>query len=64
MADRPDTEAYPDDDARARSDRGSPHSTSLWVKLAAIAIAIVLLLLIVALHATGAIGPGLHRGLH
>jgi hypothetical protein len=62
MADRLDTGAGRDEDRRAEPDRGSPPGTPRWVKVLGIAIAIILLLLIVVLHTTGTMGPGVHGG--
>ena len=51
------------DDACVGPDRGSTTSIPRWVTVFGIVIAIVLLLLIVVLHLTGTLGPGLH-GVH
>jgi hypothetical protein len=48
------------DDARRHPDQGAPSGTSRWVVLVGIVIAAALLGLIVFLHLTGAIGPGIH----
>ncbi len=60
MPDRP----YPDtdtvDDTGLGSDRGSPTGTPRWMSVFKIVIVIALLLLIVVLHLTGILGPGLH----
>jgi hypothetical protein len=53
---------YTGDDSGAGPDRGSTIGTPRWVKVCGIVIVIVLLLLMVALHLTGAFGPGLHGG--
>lgn len=57
-----DPSPYPDHsgDAGAGPDHGSPAGASRWVSKAGIFVAIGLLLLIVVLHLTGVIGPGLH----
>jgi hypothetical protein len=54
---------YPDtgDDTGAKSDRGSPTGTR-WGMLLIWIIVIALVLLVLALHLTGAMGPGLHDG--
>jgi len=61
MADPP---PYTDtgDDASVGSDAGSTIGTPRWVKVCGIVAAIALLLLMIVLHLTGAIGPGLHGG--
>jgi len=57
MADLP---TYPDtDDTGVGSDRGSTTSTSRWVYVFW-AVGIVLVLLFVILHLTGAVGPHGH----
>jgi hypothetical protein len=48
------------DDARERPDQGHPTGPSRWVVVVIIGLAIVLLGLIVYLHLSGAIGPGVH----
>jgi hypothetical protein len=55
-----DPPSYPDtgDDTGVRPDRGSATSTSRWVLVVGIVIAVVLLL--VVLHLTGVLGPGAH----
>lgn len=53
---------YPDagDDADVGTDREPTAGVPRWAAVAGIAIAIILLLLIVALHLSGVIGPGVH----
>lgn len=48
------------DDARQDPDQGAPRGTSRWVVLLGIVLVAALLGLIVFLHLTGAIGPGVH----
>ncbi len=48
------------DRARRRPDQGTPSGTPRWVIVTAIVLAIALLGLIVFLHLSGAIGPGIH----
>ena len=48
------------DDARQDPDQGASSGTSRWVVLVGIVIVAALLGLIVFLHLTGAIGPGVH----
>jgi len=52
----------PEDADRARRgpDQGTPSGTPRWVIVTAIVLAIALLGLIVFLHLSGAIGPGVH----
>ena len=60
MADLP---AHPgtDDESGAGPGRRAPASRRpLWVPVAGIVIAILLVLLLIALHLTGALGPGGH----
>jgi hypothetical protein len=61
MVDGPDIDPYTGDDGEG-SQQDLPSRTPAWLKVVAIAVAIILLGLIVALHLTGAIGPGLHGG--
>jgi hypothetical protein len=49
------------DDSGAQSDRVSPTSTR-WGMLMIWLIVIALVLLVLALHLTGVMGPGLHGG--
>ncbi len=49
-----------DDDTSMKPDHGSTTDTPGWMSVLGIVIAIVLLLLIVVLHLTGILGPGLH----
>ena len=42
------------------AERGSPTRAPRWVPMFGIAVAIALVVLIVALHLTGTIGPGAH----
>jgi hypothetical protein len=53
---------YPDtgDDTDVGSDRRSSAGAPRWVSILVIIIAIGLVLLVVALHLSGAIGPGVH----
>jgi hypothetical protein len=58
-----DRRPYPDDtddDTGVGHDRGSTTSRPRWLSVLGIVIAILLLLLIVGLHLTGILGPGLH----
>lgn len=56
-----DPSHYPDsDDPSADVGRRAASAASRWLMLAGVVIAIVLLLLVIALHLTGVIGPGLH----
>ncbi len=52
----------PEDADRVRRgpDQGTPSGTPRWVIVTAIVLAIALLGLIVFLHLSGAIGPGIH----
>ncbi len=52
------------DDIVAAPDRGSSTSTPCWVSVLGIVLVIFLLLLIVAGHSSGILGPGLHGGAH
>jgi hypothetical protein len=58
----PDVSRSPEtsDDARQDPDQGAARGTSRWVVLVGIVIVAALLGLIVFLHLTGAIGPGVH----
>lgn len=47
-------------DTGSGADRESPPGTPRWRSMVGIVIAIALLLLVVALHLTRTIGPGLH----
>jgi hypothetical protein len=49
-----------DEGADARPGRGGPNGAPRWVVVVGIIVAIALLVLIVVLHLTGAIGPGAH----
>ena len=62
MPDRPYPDTDPDtvDDTSWESDRGSPTSPPSGMSMLGIVITIALLLLIVVLHLTGILGPGLH----
>jgi hypothetical protein len=62
MPDRPYPDTDPDtgDDTGLGSDCGSPTSPPRGMSVLGIVITIVLLLLIVVLHLTGILGPGLH----
>jgi hypothetical protein len=53
---------YPDaeDDTGARADRRSAAGAPRWITVLGIVIAILVVLTLVVLHLTGAIGPGLH----
>jgi hypothetical protein len=48
------------DGARRGPDQGGPSGTPRWVVVVGIVLAIALLGLIVFLHLSGAIGPGIH----
>jgi hypothetical protein len=48
------------DEARQESDPGGTGATSRWVVLVGIVVVAILLGLIVFLHLSGAIGPGIH----
>lgn len=60
-ADRRDTypDTYRDNDTRAGPDLESSPSTSCRGKVAGIVVVVGLLLLIIAVHLTGTLGPGL-----
>lgn len=60
MPDRPYPGTDTDDDTGVGSDRESHTRIPRWMSVLGIVIAIVFLLLIVVLHLTGALGPGLH----
>jgi hypothetical protein len=53
-----DTEAS--DEARAEVDPRPTAATSRWVSVAGIVVAVLVVLLLVVLHLTGALGPGVH----
>lgn len=57
-----DPPPYPDPsgDTDTGPDRGSPDGSSPWISKVGVLIAIGLVLLVVVLHLTGTIGPGLH----
>ena len=48
------------DDARRGADRAAPGSRPRWAVILVVAAAIALLALMVFLHLTGALGPGVH----
>ena len=49
-----------DDEAEGGPDGGATSGTPRWMVVAGIVIAVALLGLILFLHVTGAIGPGVH----
>lgn len=53
----PDAEA----DTGVERDRGSAAGAPPWIAVLGIVIAILVVLTLVVLHLTGAIGPGLHQ---
>jgi hypothetical protein len=50
----------PEDDARRPGDGGTPSGTPGWVLILVAIAAVALLGLMVFLHLTGTLGPGLH----
>ena len=54
-------DAHPGDDAGAQLGRGSTVSTPRWVRVLGIVIGIALVALVVILHLTGTLGPGLNQ---
>lgn len=48
------------DDPRAALEPGSAPRTPRWIPALGIAVAILVILTLVALHLTGALGPGAH----
>jgi hypothetical protein len=54
---------YPDteDDTGAEPDRRSAAGAPRWIRVLGIVIAILVVLTLVALHLSGAIGPGVHQ---
>ncbi len=48
------------DDARRGPGRAAPRSRPRWVVILVVAVAIALVGLMVFLHLTGALGPGVH----
>jgi hypothetical protein len=51
-----------DDDTSVGSDCGATTSPPRWVKVGVVVLVIALVLLMVVLHLTGVMGPGLHGG--
>lgn len=58
----PDRPVYPDADGEAGAgpDRGSAATTPGWIKVVGIVIAVLVVLMFVVMHLTGAVGPGAH----
>jgi hypothetical protein len=50
------------DDTGVGPDHGATASAPRWVKVGVVVLVIALVLLMVALHLTGVMGPGLHGG--
>jgi len=59
----PDPPAYPetDEETGAGPDSESAASTPRWIKIVGIVIAVLVVLMFVVMHLTGAVGPGAHQ---
>lgn len=59
----PDARTYPDtgDETGAGPDSGSAAGTPRWIKVVGIVIAVLVVLMFVVMHLTGAVGPGAHQ---